>query len=229
MTNILQVHNLKKRFGAIEATRDLSLEVTKGHIHALIGPNGAGKTTFVNQISGDIVADSGSIYLESRDITTLKPHKRCQLGVARSYQITSIFEELTVEENMTLAILAHNRHNFRFWRTALNAREVKDLLIPSLDYIGLTERAQHQAGHLSHGEKRQLEVGMTLVRKPKLLILDEPTQGLDDVHRTRLLNLLEKIADKNICTMLFVSHRQDEHRSFFIQRIELDSYASQVL
>lgn len=204
MSVLLQVENLTKRFGAVEATRDLSLDISRGHIHALIGPNGAGKTTFVNQLSGDLIPDSGTIKFDGCNVTRLNPHQRSGLGIARSYQITSIFEELSVAENMTLAILAHCRHNFRFWRNAMNAALVKEQLIPCLEYVSLTERAEVKAGHLSHGEKRQLEVGMTLVRKPKLLILDEPMAGLGPGGTVELSKRISALRGQ--FTILLVEH-----------------------
>lgn len=204
MKPLLEVTNLMKCFGALEATRNLSLTIQHGSIHALIGPNGAGKTTFVNQLSGDLIADEGTIFFDGHDITSLPPYSRTSLGLARSYQITSLFDELTVGENMALAILAHTNHNFRFWRHSLNAGIVRKNLTASLDYVGLLERKDETASHLSHGEKRQLEVGMTLVGKPKLLILDEPMAGMGPGGTVELSKRIEKL--KGTLTILLVEH-----------------------
>ncbi len=204
---ILEVKNLKKRFGAIEATKDLSFDIERGSIHALIGPNGAGKTTAVNQLTGDIFPDSGSVLYNGLDVTPLKAHKRAKLGIARSFQITHIFENLTVSENLALAICTHSGHNFRFWQKSLNTAPVKKLLPSALDRIGLTERATLQAGHLSHGEKRQLEVGMALTGQPGILILDEPMAGMGPGGTVEMTKLIENLS--NELTILLVEHDMD--------------------
>lgn len=201
---ILQVNALQKSFGAVEATRNLSLTVRAGDIHALIGPNGAGKTTLVNQLSGDILPDRGEIRFNGMPITDLQPYRRARLGLARSYQITSIFDQLTVAENFALAILAGSRHNFRFWRHALNARRVREELPAALARVDLLASAERLAGHLSHGEKRQLEVGMTLVGKPRLLILDEPMAGMGPGGTVELSRLICQL--KGELTILLVEH-----------------------
>jgi branched-chain amino acid transport system ATP-binding protein len=201
---ILQMNGLQKSFGAVEATRNLSLTVRAGDIHALIGPNGAGKTTLVNQLSGDILPDRGEIRFNGMPITDLQPYRRARLGLARSYQITSIFDQLTVAENFALAILAGSRHNFRFWRHALNARRVRKELPAALARVDLLANAERLAGHLSHGEKRQLEVGMTLVGKPRLLILDEPMAGMGPGGTVELSRLIRQL--KGELTILLVEH-----------------------
>ena len=201
---ILQVRGLQKSFGAVEATRNLSLTVRAGDIHALIGPNGAGKTTLVNQLSGDILPDQGEIRFNGMPITDLQPYRRARLGLARSYQITSIFDQLTVAENFALAILAGSRHNFRFWRHALDARRVREELPVALSRVDLFASAERLAGHLSHGEKRQLEVGMTLVGKPRLLILDEPMAGMGPGGTVELSKLIRRL--KGELTILLVEH-----------------------
>ncbi len=204
---ILEVKNLKKRFGAIEATKDLSFDIERGSIHALIGPNGAGKTTAVNQLTGDISPDSGSILYNGFDVTAFKVHKRAKLGIARSFQITHIFENLTVSENLALAICTHSGHNFRFWQKSLNTAPVKKYLPSALDRVGLTERATLQAGHLSHGEKRQLEVGMALTGHPEILILDEPMAGMGPGGTVEMTKLIKNLS--NELTILLVEHDMD--------------------
>lgn len=201
---ILTAEHLDKSFGALKATDNLSLTLARGEIHALIGPNGAGKTTLVNQLSGDLSPDKGRIVFQGKDITRLKPHKRARLGLARSYQITSIFDDLTVEQNMGLAILALRKHNFRFWRYALDDTLVQETLSLALHHVDLDHKAQFKAAHLSHGEKRQLEVGMTLVGRPRLLILDEPMAGLGPGGTVELSKLISNI--KEDLTILLVEH-----------------------
>lgn len=205
--SILEVTDLNKFFGAIQATRDLGFCIERGQIHALIGPNGAGKTTLVNQLSGDIVPDSGTITFNNRDITRLKPYRRAALGIARSFQITHIFESLSVAENIALAICSNSGHNFRFWQNSLKSRAVREKLPAALARVGLEERADVVAKYLSHGEKRQLEVGMALTGEPELLILDEPMAGMGPGGTVELAKLIEKLKGK--LTILLVEHDMD--------------------
>lgn len=204
---LLQVQNLYKNFGAIQATRDVSFSIEKGDIHALIGPNGAGKTTLINQLSGDIFPDKGTIHFKSTDITYLKAYKRAQLGIARSFQITHIFEQLTVAENMGLAIHSINGHNFRFWKRALGTSQIKKDVSFALERVDLAGRSQQPARYLSHGEKRQLEVGMALVGNPELLIMDEPMAGMGTGGTRELTKLIEGLRGQ--VTILLVEHDMD--------------------
>ena len=201
---LLRIESLCKSFGAVKACHDLSLEVHAGEIHALIGPNGAGKTTLLNQIAGDLTPDSGQIFLAGQDITHLPLYRRAHLGLARSYQITSVFANLSVEENMLLAIQAHHGHSFRFWGRGLKDPQLLAELGPALETVGLSERAETIAGNLSHGEKKQLEVGMALSCKPQLLLLDEPMAGMGPGGSIELSKLIHKL--KKEMTILLVEH-----------------------
>lgn len=204
---LLEVASLNKSYGAIQATQDLHLNIEKGHIHALIGPNGAGKTTLVNQLTGDIFPDSGRIIYKSCEITRMSDYKRARLGIARSFQITHIFENLTVAENMALAINARNGHSFHFWRNSLKSNIVTANLDNALARVDLGHRARLKASHLSHGEKRQLEVGMALVGNPELLILDEPMAGMGSGGTVELSKLISSL--KGSVTILLVEHDMD--------------------
>jgi len=204
---LLEVAGLCKSFGAIQATKDLSFTVVKNHIHALIGPNGAGKTTVVNQLSGDLLPDSGDILFNGVNVTGQKAYQRARLGIGRSFQITHIFENLTVEENMSLAICAHAGHNFRFMRHWRRSQPVQKELTAALDRVDLLQRANLMALHLSHGEKRQLEVGMAMVGKPQLLILDEPMAGMGPGGTAELTKLISNLKGK--LTILLVEHDMD--------------------
>jgi branched-chain amino acid transport system ATP-binding protein len=201
---LLRIESLCKSFGAVKACHDLSLEVHAGEIHALIGPNGAGKTTLLNQIAGDLTPDSGQIFLAGQEITHLPLYRRAPLGLARSYQITSVFANLSVEENMLLAIQAHHGHSFRFWGRGLKDPQLLAELGPALETVGLSERAEAIAGNLSHGEKKQLEVGMALSCKPQLLLLDEPMAGMGPGGSIELSKLIHKL--KKEMTILLVEH-----------------------
>ena len=208
MTEILlEVTALCKSFGALQATNNLSFSVTKNHIHALIGPNGAGKTTVVNQLSGDMLPDSGNILFNGTDVTRLKAYQRARLGIGRSFQITHIFENLTVAENMGLAICAHSGHNFKFLRHWKKSQTITRDLATALERVDLLHRAELLAKYLSHGEKRQLEVGMAMVGKPELLILDEPMAGMGPGGTTELAKLIHKL--KGQLTILLVEHDMD--------------------
>ena len=204
---LLEVTALCKSFGALQATNNLSFSVTKNHIHALIGPNGAGKTTVVNQLSGDMVPDSGNILYNGTDVTRLKAYQRARLGIGRSFQITHIFENLTVAENMGLAICAHSGHNFKFLRHWKKSQTITNDLATALERVDLLHRGELLAKYLSHGEKRQLEVGMAMVGRPELLILDEPMAGMGPGGTTELAKLIHKL--KGQLTILLVEHDMD--------------------
>ncbi len=201
---LLAVRSLNKRFGAVQASNDFSLEVVRGELHALIGPNGAGKTTVLNQLSGELAPDSGQIFFDGRPITRLRVHRRARMGLARSYQITSVFDHLTVKENISLAIQAHNGHSFRFWRRAANDPVIRGAIGPALERVGLEERGDIPAANLSHGEKRQLEVGMALAGHPQMLLLDEPYAGMGPGGAVQLTKLIRRL--KTEVTILLVEH-----------------------
>ena len=178
MVELLHVENLAKRFGGIVATDDLTLSIPEGELHAVIGPNGAGKTTLIAQLSGQLAPDSGRIHFGSNDITGMSMPSRSLLGLARSFQITSLFLDLSVLDNVALAVQAHSGHSFHFWRNARREPELRDPAQAALARVGLDARADLPASALSHGEHRQLELAMALASRPRMLLLDEPMAGL---------------------------------------------------
>lgn len=204
---ILQVNNLCKSFGAVEASRDLSFSIERGQIHALIGPNGAGKTTVLNLLSGELKPDSGTILLNGKKLDRLPTYRRALAGLGRSFQITSIFENLSVSENMALAILAGEGHNYRFWKNSMKSEAVQKRLADALARVDLSSSAHQLAAKLSHGEKRQLEVGMALAGKPQLLMLDEPMAGQGAGGTVELKKLIRSL--KGHTTILLVEHDMD--------------------
>jgi len=204
---ILDVRNLNKWYGAIHATKNLSLDVREGEIHALIGPNGAGKTTLMRQLSGQIVPDEGKIFLDGRNITGLPAHSRIHLGMGRSFQITQVFEHMTVEDNIALAVQACMGHSFHFWRSVRAIPELVSRTNDALERCGLAERAGEQAASLSHGEKRQLDVGMALAGSPRLLLMDEPMAGMGPGGTVRLTELIMGL--KGSLSILLVEHDMD--------------------
>ncbi len=201
---ILVASDVRRTFGGLTAVAVDHVEVQRGVITALIGPNGAGKTTALNQLSGELAPDSGEIYFSGQRITHLPAHRRARLGMARSYQITSVFNHLTVRENLSLAIQAHNGHSFRFWRRAAADPLICRTIGPALARVGLEARARVPAANLSHGERRQLEVGMALCGEPKLLLLDEPYAGMGPGGAVQLTKLIRRL--KADFTILLVEH-----------------------
>jgi branched-chain amino acid transport system ATP-binding protein len=201
---LLQVEGLAKRFGGIVATDDVALSVQDGELHAVIGPNGAGKTTLIAQLSGQIPSDSGRIRFAGRDISALPMHQRSHLGLARSFQITSLFLDLSVLDNVALAVQAHAGHSFRFWRNARAEKELREPARAALAHVGLADRAERTASALSHGEHRLLELAMALAGTPRMLLLDEPMAGLGPEESARMVAMLRDL--KKELSILLVEH-----------------------
>jgi branched-chain amino acid transport system ATP-binding protein len=204
---LLVVRGLRKRFGGLVATDGIDLDVTDGETLAVIGPNGAGKTTLIAQLSGDLVPDAGSIRFAGEDITVLPAPARSARGLARSFQITSIFRELSALDNVALAVQAHAGHSFRFWRPARQERALRDPARAVLEELGLAERADVEAGALAHGEQRQLEIAMALATRPRLLLLDEPVAGMGPDESQRMVRLLRTLRGRH--TLVLVEHDMD--------------------
>jgi len=204
MTELLRIENLAKRFGGIVATDDLVLNIPEGELHAVIGPNGAGKTTLIAQLSGQLTPDSGRIYFGGQDITAVPMHARSGLGLARSFQITSLFLNLSVLDNVALAVQAHAGHSFRFWRNARQESELRDPARAALARVGLSAREDLPASALSHGEHRQLELAMALASRPRMLLLDEPMAGLGPEESARMVSTMRDL--KKELTILLVEH-----------------------
>jgi branched-chain amino acid transport system ATP-binding protein len=190
---ILRLDNLRKSFGALVVTDDLSLDLMPGELHAVIGPNGAGKTTLIHQISGLIAPDAGSIQFAGHDITALAPHARAALGLARSFQITSILPGFSALENVALAVQARAGTSFRFFARAADEAGLNAPALAALADVGLSERAHMPAGRLSHGEKRALELAIALAMEPRLLLLDEPMAGTGREESARLTEALRRL------------------------------------
>jgi len=204
---LLAARGLVKRFGGLTATDGIDLDAFPGEIHALIGPNGAGKTTLIGQLTGELDPDAGRVLFEGRDVTQLPVHRRAQLGLARSFQITSLFADLTVIENVALAVQIRSGHSFRFWRITSRDRALQDPARAVLDRVGLAARANAPAAELSHGEHRQLEIALALASEPKVLLLDEPMAGMAPEESQRMIQLLRQI--KGHAAILLVEHDMD--------------------
>jgi len=201
---MLQIGGLSKRFGGIVASDGITLDVPRGELHAVIGPNGAGKTTLIAQLTGQLLPDSGSVRFAGEDITALPMHARSTLGLARSFQITSIFLDFTALDNVILAVQAHAGHSFHFWRDARSEPELREPALAALDRVGLSHRANIVASSLSHGEHRQLELAMALAGKPRMLLLDEPMAGMGPDESARMVKLLREL--KGELTILLIEH-----------------------
>jgi branched-chain amino acid transport system ATP-binding protein len=204
---LLEIHGLTKRFGGVVATDRVSLDAAEGETIAVIGPNGAGKTTLIGQLAGELRPDAGTIRLAGRDIVRLGVHARSHLGLARSFQITSIFREFTALDNVALAVQAHGGHSFRFWRRARTDPELREPARAILESVGLAHRSNVPAAALAHGEQRQLEIAMALATRPRVLLLDEPVAGMGLDESQRMIGFLRTLKGRQ--TILLVEHDMD--------------------
>jgi branched-chain amino acid transport system ATP-binding protein len=204
---LLEIRGLTKRFGGVVATDHVSLEAAAGETVAVIGPNGAGKTTLIGQLAGELRPDAGTIRLGGRDVTSLGVHARSHLGLARSFQITSVFREFTALDNVALAVQAHAGHSFRFWQPARTDAELRAPAAAILESVGLARRGDVPAASLAHGEQRQLEIGMALATRPRILLLDEPLAGMGLEESHRMIGFLRSLKGRQ--TMILVEHDMD--------------------
>jgi branched-chain amino acid transport system ATP-binding protein len=201
---LLRIDRLTRRFGGVVAADAITLEIPSGELHAVIGPNGAGKTTLIGLLAGEIAPQAGTVRFDGGDITGLAVDRRNRLGLARSFQITSLFLDFTALDSVALAAQAHCGHSFRFWS---DARREDELLGPAQDAlarVGLAGRAGVRVDRLSHGEQRQLEIGMALATRPRLLLLDEPMAGMGPEESARMVALLREL--KGGTTILLIEH-----------------------
>jgi branched-chain amino acid transport system ATP-binding protein len=205
--SLLHARGLAKSFGALRASDGIDFDVVEGETHAVIGPNGAGKTTFIAQLAGNLKPDAGRIRFAGEDITALPAPKRARRGLARSFQITSIYREFSVLDNVALAVQAHAGHSFRFWSPARSDESLRAPAREVLKSVGLEQKIDTLAGNLAHGEQRQLEVAMVLATRPRLLLLDEPMAGMGPDESQRMIALLSSLKRKQ--TIVLVEHDMD--------------------
>ena len=201
---LLRIENLVRRFGGIVATDNLSLDIARGELHAIIGPNGAGKTTLISQLIGQLRPTAGTIRFGGQDVTHLPAWKRSRLGLARSFQITSLLPNFTAADNVALAAQARDGHSFRFFGNARQEKQLRAAAHAALDRVGLLGRADVVVSRLSHGEQRELELAVALATKPKLLLLDEPMAGLGVTESARMVKLLAELRQE--VTIVLVEH-----------------------
>jgi branched-chain amino acid transport system ATP-binding protein len=204
---VLSLRSLSKRFGGVVAVDGVTLDVGAGEVHALIGPNGAGKTTLIHQISGSLPVDTGKILFLEKDITQLAAHQRVAAGLARSYQITSIFRRFSVLDNLALAVQARSGSSFSFWRPVAGESALSDEAHRIATQVNLSHKMDAVASTLSHGEQRALEVGLALATRPKLVLLDEPMAGMGPEESKRMIALIGRIRAE--VAVLLVEHDMD--------------------
>jgi branched-chain amino acid transport system ATP-binding protein len=204
MQPLLQIEGLTKRFGGVIASDAITLDIPRGEFHAIIGPNGAGKTTLIGLLAGEIVPEYGAIKFDGSDITALAVDRRSGLGLARSFQITSLFADFTALDNVALAVQAHAGHSFRFWKDARRDDRLRQPALAALARVGLGARASMRVDRLSHGEHRQLEIAMALATRPRMLLLDEPMAGMGPDESARMVAMLREL--KGGITILLIEH-----------------------
>ena len=205
--HLLAIRGLTKGFGGLLASNRIDLDVAPGETHAIIGPNGAGKTTLIGQLAGDLSPDAGSIRFADQDVTRLSAPHRARRGLARSFQVTSIFRDFSALDNVALAVQAHAGRSFRFWRPARTESALREPARAALESVGLGARADVLAARLAHGEQRQLEIAMALAPAPRLLLLDEPVAGMGFDESQRMVRFLATL--KRRMTIVLVEHDMD--------------------
>ncbi|GAB4501619.1 MAG: ABC transporter ATP-binding protein [Anaerolineales bacterium] len=206
---ILETQNIRKQFGALVAVEDVSIKVRRNSFHAIIGPNGAGKTTFFNLLSGNLEPTSGKVIYKGQDITHQPVHRTIHFGIGRSFQITNIFPNLTVFENIRLACQALGADNFKFWQASAHFKKYEERTWNVIERVGLKERAQTFARTLPHGDQRKLELGMILAPDPEVLLLDEPTAGMASEQVPELIALIQGIQKEGNKTVMLVEHNMN--------------------
>ena len=204
---VLQTRGISKRFGALKASDDISIDLRPGEIHAVIGPNGAGKSTLIAQICGTLAPDAGQVALMGQDVTQTTARARAQAGLGRTFQISALAMEYSVLQNAMLGALGASARPWRFWQPVLKDAELRDVATAALERVGLTDVMQMRTSELSHGQRRQLEVAVALTLKPKAFVMDEPMAGLGPDGSKRLTGFLDAL--RNEAPILLVEHDMD--------------------
>ncbi len=203
---VLKVENLHFSYGKFKVLHDISLSVEKGKIFALIGPNGAGKTTFYNAISGGVIPSKGNIIFDGKNITKLKADEVAKTGLCRSFQITNIFENLTLLENIYIPLLIREKKHLSFWDNLTKKKHLKEESLHILSLVGLEKYAENNVNELAYGDKRRVEIAITLATNPKMILLDEPTAGMNQTETDRMVNLIKDLNEKTGTTILITEH-----------------------
>jgi branched-chain amino acid transport system ATP-binding protein len=203
---LLEVDGVTKAFGHFIAVNDVSLALGDGEVTALIGPNGAGKTTFYNLVSGRLKPTKGTVRFRGREISGLPPHRISRLGISRSFQITNIFNELTVLENVAVALVSRHDRGLKLWQVAKRDREITEQGMELLSRLGLDPLASSRAGTISYGDKRLLELAIVLATEPRLVLLDEPTAGMTPEETHGVVRLIRSLAEEGPYTFFITEH-----------------------
>jgi branched-chain amino acid transport system ATP-binding protein len=204
--SLLSIENVSRRFGSLVAVDNVSMTVESGELRAVIGPNGAGKTTFFNLISGFLTPSSGRIWFDGADISKLLPARRVWRGIARTFQITEVFPELSLHENLRIAVETATGYRLRPWLTRAAAAEIGDRVAALAGMGGLVDKAGRQVGELSHGDQRAVEILMALALRPRLLLLDEPTAGMGDQETYDITGLIRRLHRDQKLTIVLIEH-----------------------
>ena len=204
--SLLQVQNVSRRFGSLIAVRDISMTVEPGELRAIIGPNGAGKTTFFNLITGFLQPTAGRIVFDGHDVTDLLPARRVWRGMARTFQVTEVFPELSVRENLRIPVEVAAGFRLRPWLSRSEDQKVRSLVAELLDMGGIADKAERQVGELSHGDQRATEIMMALALRPRLLLLDEPTAGMGDQETYEITQLIRRLHKDSKLTIVLIEH-----------------------
>ncbi len=204
--SILEIRSVSKHFGSLVAVREVSLTVAKGELRAIIGPNGAGKTTFFNLITGFFPPTSGTIVFDGEDVTRMGAAERVKRGMARTFQITEVFPELSVRENVRIAAEVAAGYALRPWLGAAEGRNIGLVVEETVALTGLTEKADRLVGELAHGDQRAAEIAMALALNPRLLLLDEPTAGMGEQETYEIAGLIRKLHRDKSYTIILVEH-----------------------
>jgi branched-chain amino acid transport system ATP-binding protein len=204
--SLLQVKNVSKHFGSLIAVNNISMTVEPGELRAIIGPNGAGKTTFFNLITGFFTPTSGSIVFDGQDVTHLLPARRVWCGMARTFQVTEIFPELTVRENLRIPVEVASGLRLRAWLSQSDDVKIRERVAELLTMGNLADKADRPVGELSHGDQRATEIMMALALKPRLLLLDEPTAGMGDQETYDITQLVRKLHKDSKLTIVLIEH-----------------------
>ena len=226
MTPALEITGLKKRFGGLPAVQDAAMRVMPGERRLIIGPNGAGKTTLFNLVTGDLRADAGSVTLFGTELTGLPAARRAHLGLARTYQILTLFPKETLTHNVVLALLGLDKMRWNIWTMLAGQPQLYDAAREALALVGLGDVAQRTVAETSYGERRRLEMAMALAQKPKLLLLDEPLAGLSQEERSQVRELLAKVPRD--VTIVMIEHDMDSALAF-AERITLLHYGEVIV
>ena len=208
-TTILETRHLRKEFGGLVAVADVSIKVQQGQLHAIIGANGAGKTTLFNMISGRLSPTRGNVFFNGKDITNVPIHRRSHLGIGRSFQITNIFPNLTVFENVRLSAQALGEDNFKLWRHFRSFKQYEQQALAVLTQVGLQDKSLMLASLLAHGDQRKLELAILLAADSELLLLDEPTAGMASEQVPELMAIIQKIKETTGKTIMLVEHNMN--------------------